>query len=172
MPMKTIDITFLKKIPIFTGLSDAQLAKVMRIMRVESVDEGASIIREHEHGTDMFILLSGEVEVSKTLLLKIAGRGLDQRDKMLQKLSAADYAFFGEMGLFDERSERSASIIALTACDIAVIAKDDFFRLADSDTELGYKILRNIVRIISVRLEKNNRDVLKLTTALSLALER
>ena len=170
--MKTIDTTFLKKIPIFTGLTDEQLAKAMRIMRVESVDAGASIIKEHEHGTDMFILLSGEVEVSKTLLLKIAGRGFDQRDKMLQKLSANDYAFFGEMGLFDEKSERSASIIALTPCEIAVITKDEFFRLAENDTEIGYKILKNIVRIISVRLEKNNKDVLKLTTALSLALER
>jgi len=170
--MNTVDIAFLKKIPIFTGLTDDQLARVMRIMNVRSVDTGASIIREHEHGTDMFILLAGEVEVSKTLLLKIAGRGLDQRDKMLQKLSANDYAFFGEMGLFDDRSVRSASIVALTPCDIAVITKEDFFRLAEGDTAIGYTILKNIVRILSVRLEKNNRDVLKLTTALSLALER
>jgi CRP/FNR family transcriptional regulator, cyclic AMP receptor protein len=171
-PMNTIDIAFLRKIPIFTGLTNEQLAEVMRIMTVQSVDAGASIIKEHENGTDMFILLSGEVEVSKTLLLKIAGRGLDQRDKMLQKLSANDYAFFGEMGLFDERSERTASIVALTPCDIAVITKEEFFRLAESDTRIGYTILKNIVRIISVRLEKNNKDVLKLTTALSLALER
>ena len=170
--MNTIDIAFLRKIPIFTGLTNEQLAEVMRIMTVQSVDAGASIIKEHENGTDMFILLSGEVEVSKTLLLKIAGRGLDQRDKMLQKLSANDYAFFGEMGLFDERSERTASIVALTPCDIAVITKEEFFRLAESDTRIGYTILKNIVRIISVRLEKNNKDVLKLTKALSLALER
>jgi CRP-like cAMP-binding protein len=170
--MNTIDIAFLKKIPIFTELSDDHLAMVMRIMNVQSVDAGASIIKEHDQGTDMFILLSGEVEVSKTLLLKVAGHGLDQRDKMLQRLSASDYAFFGEMGLFDERSERSASIIALTPCNIAVITKEEFFRLAESDTEIGYRILKNIVRIISVRLDKNNKDVLKLTTALSLALER
>ena len=170
--MKTIDITFLKKIPIFTGLTDEQLSKVVLIMTVQAVEKSAPIIKEHEYGTDMFILLSGEVEVSKSLLLKIAGRGLDQRDKMLRKLSANDYAFFGEMGLFDERAERSASIIALTPCEIAVITKEDFFRLADSDTAIGYTILKNIIRILSVRFEKNNLDVLKLTTALSLALER
>jgi CRP/FNR family transcriptional regulator, cyclic AMP receptor protein len=170
--MNTIDITFLRKIPIFTGLTDEQLAKAMHIMHVRTVEAGVSIIKEHEHGTDMFILLSGEVEVSKTLLLKIGGRGLDQRDKLLQKLSANDYAFFGEMGLFDERAERSASIITLAPCDLAVITKEDFFGLAESDTGIGYTILKNIVRILSVRLEKNNRDVLKLTTALSLALER
>lgn len=170
--MKTIDITFLKKIPIFTGLTDEQLSKVVRIMTVQSVEKSAYIIKEHERGTDMFILLSGEVEVSKSLLLKIAGRGLDQRDKMLRKLSANDYAFFGEMGLFDEHAERSASIVALTPCEVAVITKENFFSIADSDTAIGYTILKNIIRILSVRFEKNNMDVLKLTTALSLALER
>lgn len=170
--MKTIDIAFLKKIPIFTDLTDEQLTKVARIMTVQSVEKSAFIIKEHEHGTDMFILLTGEVEVSKSLLLKIAGRGLDQRDKMLQKLSANNYAFFGEMGLFDEKSVRSASIIALTPCEIAVITKDDFFALAESDTALGFSILTNIIRNLSVRFEKNNMDILKLTTALSLALER
>lgn len=170
--MNTITIPFLKKIPIFTGLTDEQLTKTMRIMTVQSVVTGASIIKEREYGTNMFILLAGEVEVSKTLLLKVAGRGLDQRDKLLQKLSANDYAFFGEMGLFDERSERSASIIALTPCDLAVITKEDFFQLAEGDTGIGYTILKNIIRIVSVRLAKNNKDVLKLTTALSLALER
>jgi CRP/FNR family transcriptional regulator, cyclic AMP receptor protein len=170
--MKTIDTAFLKNIPIFTGLTDAQCAKLVRIMKVQAVPAGASIIKEHERGTDMFILLEGDVEVSKTLMLKVAGRGLDTRDKMLQRLSASDHAFFGEMGFFDERSERSASVVALTACEVAVVTKDEFFALAESDRDLGYIILKNIIRIVSVRLDKTTKDVVKLTTALSLALER
>lgn len=170
--MKTIDAAFLKSIPIFTGLSDAQCGKLMGIMTTQSVESGASIIREHDHGTDMFVLLSGEVEVSKTLMLKVAGRGLDTRDKMLQRLSASDHAFFGEMGFFDERSERSASVVALTPCEVARITKEEFFALADGDKDLGYIILKNIIRIVSVRLDKTTKDVVKLTTALSLALER
>ncbi|HLP15170.1 MAG TPA: cyclic nucleotide-binding domain-containing protein [Bacteroidota bacterium] len=170
--MKTIDPAFLKHIPIFAGLSDAQYASLVRIMILRSLPAGSSIIREHEHGTEMFILLEGEVEVSKTLMLKVTGRGLDTRDKMLQRLSASDHAFFGEMGFFDEHGERSASVVALTPVDVAVITKEEFFALADSDKDLGYVILKNIIRIVSVRLDKTTKDVVKLTTALSLALER
>ncbi len=76
------------------------------------------------------------------------------------------------MALFDESAERSASVIAKTKCSVAVLTHDTFFQLTESDHEIGYRVLMNIVRIVSGRLEKTTKDVLKLTTALSLALER
>jgi CRP-like cAMP-binding protein len=170
--MKILDIDFLEKIPLFTGLTKDKLEHVRSIMTIRTITEGSSIIRENEQGHEMFILLDGEVEVSRTLLLKISGSGMDQRDKMLNKLTADDHAFFGEMGLFDEKSERSASVIAKTRCSVAVLERNSFFQLAESDKEIGYVILKNILRIISDRLDKTTKDVLKLTTALSLALER
>ncbi len=170
--MKTLDIEFLEKIPLFTGLTRDRLEQVRSIMTMRTIADGSSIIRENEQGHEMFILLDGVVEVSRTLLLKISGSGMDQRDKMLNKLTADDYAFFGEMGLFDEKSERSASVIAKTRCTVAVLERNSFFQLAESDKEIGYVILKNILRIISDRLDKTTKDVLKLTTALSLALER
>ncbi len=170
--MKKIDINFLKKIPLFIELSDAKLEMIKRIIRERTVEAGSMIIKEGTKGTEMFILLDGEVEVSKSLLLKITGRGMDQRDKSLIRLTGDDYAFFGEMALFDPISERSASVIATSKCVIAEIAQEDFFRLAESDHEIGYHVLKNIVTIISNRLDKTTQDVLKLTTALSLALER
>lgn len=170
--MKTLDTDFLQRIPLFTGLSADKMGQVRDIMTIRSVAEGAFIIRENEHGSEMYVLLDGEVEISRTLLLKVAGQGMDQRDKMLNKLTANDYAFFGEMGLFDEKSERSASVIAKTKCSVAVLERDTFFRLTDAHPEIGYVILKNIVKIVGERLDKTTKDVLKLTTALSLALER
>jgi len=170
--MKTLDIEFLEKIPLFIGLKRNELEQVRSIMSVRTITEGSFIIRENEQGNEMFVLLDGEVEVSRSLLLKIAGSGMNQRDKLLNKLTANDYAFFGEMGLFDEQYERSASVIAKTRCSVAVLERDSFFHLAESDKGIGYIILKNILKIVSDRLEKTSKDVLKLTTALSLALER
>ena len=170
--MKKIDTGFLKKIPLFIGLSDNKLEMIKQIIKEKTVEAGSTIIKEGTKGTEMFILLDGEVEVSKSLLLKIAGRGMDQRDKSLIRLTGNDYAFFGEMALFDKDAERSASVIAKSNCVIAEITQEDFFKLAESDHEIGYHVLKNIVTIISNRLDKTTQDVLKLTTALSLALER
>jgi CRP/FNR family cyclic AMP-dependent transcriptional regulator len=170
--MKTLDLKFLVKIPLFTGLSTEKMEQVRAIMHVRTVTEGSYIIRENEQGHEMYILLDGEVEISRTLLLKVNGSGMDHRDKMLNKLTANDNAFFGEMGLFDDNSERSASVVAKTACSVAVLERDSFFRLTESDHEIGHIIVRNILKIVSDRLNKTTKDVLKLTTALSLALER
>jgi len=170
--MKTLDLDFLEKIPLFVGLKREELEQVRSIMTIRTVTEGSFIIRENEQGHEMFVLLDGEVEVSRTLLLKISGSGMNQRDKLLNKLTANDYAFFGEMGLFDEKYERSASVIAKTRCSVAVLERDTFFLLAESDKGIGYIILKNILKIVSDRLDKTSKDVLKLTTALSLALER
>ncbi len=170
--MKTLDNDFLRTIPLFTGLSNEKLEKVHAIMTQRTITEGTYIIRENEIGHEMFVLLDGEVEVSRSLLLKIAGSGMDQRDKLLNKLTGNDNAFFGEMGLFDDHSERSASVIAKTKCTVAVLERDSFFHLTETDKEIGYIILKNILKIVSDRLDKTTRDVLKLTTALSLALER
>ncbi len=170
--MKKIEARFLKKIPLFIGLSDDKLEMIKQIIKEHTVEAGSVIIKEGTRGTEMFILLDGEVEVSKSLLLKIAGRGMDQRDKSLIRLTGNDYAFFGEMALFDPDAERSASVTAKSKCIIAEIAQEDFFKLAESDHEIGYRVLKNIVTIISNRLDKTTQDVLKLTTALSLALER
>jgi len=170
--MKSLDIDFLRKIPLFEGLSDGKLEKVKSITSIRTFDAGTYIIRENEKGGDMFILLDGEVEVSRTLMLKIAGRGMDQKDKLLNKLTGHDHAFFGEMSLFDDHSERTASVIAKTKCTTAVLERNSFFTLSESDMEIGYIILRNILKIVSERLDKTTKDVLKLTTALSLALER
>lgn len=170
--MKKIDIEFLKNIPLFNGLPDEKLERIRTLIVEKVVEADTTIIKEGEKGNEMFILLDGEVEVSRTLLLKVAGHGMNQHDKSLIRFNGNHYAFFGEMALFDENSERTASVIAKTKCALAVISQESFFQLAEADNEIGYYVLRNIAKIISVRLEKTTKDVLKLTTALSLALER
>ena len=170
--MKALDIDFLQQLPLFEGLSADKLQKVKAITSIRTCTAGSYIIRENEKGDELFILLDGEVEVSRTLMLKIAGRGLDQKDKLLNKITGQDHAFFGEMSLFDDNAERSASVIATKDCTVAVLERDSFFTLSGSDMEIGYVILKNILKIVSERLDKTTKDVLKLTTALSLALER
>ena len=170
--MKNFDPKYLQQFSLFAGLSSDGLEKVRKIMTIRTVTEGSYIIKENEKGNEMFLLLEGEVEVSRSLMLKIEGSGLNQRDKLLNKLSAKDFPFFGEMGLFDENSERSASVIVTTKCTVGVLQQESFFKLIEKDKEIGFILLKNILKIISDRLDKTTKDVLKLTTALSLALER
>ena len=46
------------------------------------------------------------------------------------------------------------------------------YEIIDSDHDLGYKVMCNLARIVCDRLITANSNVLKLTTAVSLILEK
>ncbi len=60
---------------------------------------------------------------------------------------------------------------ALTDCRVCEIRKQDFFRLADSDFGIGYRVLANLAKLMSFRLRKADEDIVKLTTVLTLVLK-
>jgi CRP/FNR family cyclic AMP-dependent transcriptional regulator len=115
--------------------------------------------------------LDGEVEISKTLVLPEWVQTTQKTDKSLIRLSEKHYPFFGEMAIYEEQSERSASITAKRPCLIARISKKDLWHIFEEDYEIGMIINRNVAAELVKRLNKANKDILKLTTAFTLALE-
>ena len=165
------DEKLLKAIPILQGLDEEELRQVLKIARPVQFPRDKVILKEGETGETMYIIAEGMVEVSKTLVMMRGREDLQDRDKVLTKLSAEDHAIFGEVALF-EKSKRTATVLALTDCRMLEISKPDFLRLAEENPRIGYKITRNIVQLLCSRLRKTDEDTIKLTTALSLALSR
>ncbi len=165
------DEKLLKAIPILKNLDEEELRQVLKIARPVQFPRGKVILKEGESGETMYIIAEGTVEVSKTLVMMRGREDLQDRDKVLTKLSAEDHAIFGEVALF-EQSKRTATVVALTDCRMLEISKSDFLRLAEENPRIGYKITRNIVQLLCSRLRKTDEDTIKLTTALSIALSR
>lgn len=163
-----IDLTRYK---IFQGLSETQMDKIRQIVKEKKIPVNELITREAERGDELFLLLSGRVEISKSLTLMTGGNNLDTRDKSLTVLKAENAPYFGEMALLKEDSCRTATIKAIDECTVGVIRRRDFIDLCESDEALGYRMLLNIAKTLVVHLEKMNQDILKLTTAFSLALK-
>ncbi|HOT97882.1 MAG TPA: cyclic nucleotide-binding domain-containing protein [bacterium] len=157
--------------PIFDGLTAEQVDKILAIVGEQRVAAGESIIREGEIGDALYLLLDGRVEVRKNLTLNLGHGGLDAREKSLVALRADQAPYFGEMALLKADSLRTATVQAVAECRVGVLHHDAFTRLCESDTALGYKVLLNIAKTLVVHLERTNQDVLKLTTAFSLALQ-
>jgi CRP-like cAMP-binding protein len=167
-----LDTEFIKKFPLFAGLSDAKLNALISIMKVVDYPRGSVIIRDGDRGDEMFLLLGGDVEISKQMMIKLEEHETSAKDKSLIRLSSKFFACFGEMALFEEKSERSATVTSVTDCRVAIIRRDDFAQLIDRDSEIGCMVFRNLARIVSDRLKKANKDILKLTTAFVLAVEK
>jgi CRP-like cAMP-binding protein len=170
-PAITEYLSFFKDVSLFENLSETQIKKIMTLMSLSEVKKGEVITREGEAGNSMFILIRGEVEISKGLVLPQWTSQSSFRDKALIRLSEKQHAFFGEMALFMENPERSATIKALRPCILAVLQKSDLLDLTESDQSIGSVIYKNIAAELTRRLIKSNKDILKLTTAFSLALE-
>jgi CRP/FNR family cyclic AMP-dependent transcriptional regulator len=115
--------------------------------------------------------VKGVVDITKNLTLKVASRGFENVEKSMVKLDSNIVSFFGEMAMIDE-SPRSANVTAATDCLLLEISKADFEALCDDDPIIGLKMLRRISQVLSRNVRKGNEDVLKLTTALSIALSR
>lgn len=167
--MLTVD--FVSKFPLFQGIKPEKMKSLIAIMAEIEFKTGDWIIRDGDRGEEMFVLLDGDVEISKSMTLKVDPQASAEKNKSLFRLSSKAFACFGEMALIEENSERSASVRAVVNCKVATIRRDQFLQLADKDPEIGNVVFRNMARIISDRLKKANKDILKLTTAFLLAVD-
>jgi len=162
---------YLKKVSLFKGLNDEQLQHIIRAMIVLDFETGDFVMREGETGTEIYILLKGEIEISKSLVLPQWMQSAQKQEKSLLRLSEKHSPFFGEMSMFGEESTREASIKATQFCQIACLKKENLLQEIEKDPAIGTHIYRNIASELVKRLRKANKDILKLTTAFSLALE-
>jgi len=168
-----VDLKELLDYQIFEGLQPEEVEYFVQKFQYFNSPEGDIILKEGDEGNSLFLLLTGEVEVSQALTMKVTtGEEPDTREKAITRLSGNMHPFFGEMSIFTEHDTRSATIRAVKKCSLAEITREDFFAVIRAHPEFGIKVLANVARVLVSRLKKTNDDVMKLTTALTLILEQ
>lgn len=150
-----MDAAVLKKVALFEGLTQGQLAKVARIALSRSHAAGDFLFREGDSGQEMFILTTGKVRISKS----VPGIG----EEALAILEAGQY--FGEMAVIED-SPRSADAIAHSDCTVWVIERAKLDQLMFTDKDLAYVLLWTFVHTLSERLRETN-DKIKAFFAIS-----
>jgi CRP/FNR family cyclic AMP-dependent transcriptional regulator len=160
-----------KKIEILAEFTDPEVESIRRIAKEVRVPTGEVIMREGEVGDSMYLFAEGQVLVTKNLTLKTGKRGFSQAEKSMVRLDARYVSFFGDMAMF-EKDGRSATITASTDCLLYEIKRQDFERVNEENCALGYKLIRKIATVLCHRVRQGNQDILKLTTALSIALSK
>ena len=141
-------IQLLKKINLFETLLEPELAKIERIGRPENAAKDAVIFKEGDTGDRCYIILKGEVRISKF----IPNIG----EEALAVLKPGDY--FGEMALIDN-FPRSAHAIANSDSELYSISKTELDKILILDRELGYKLLWAFTKTLSKRLRETNEKL-------------
>lgn len=143
-----MDAGVLKKVALFEGLTQGQLAKVAQIGHSRDYPAGAFLFHEGETGQEMFVIEKGKVRISKT----VPGIG----EEALAILETGQY--FGEMAVI-ENSPRSADAIAHLSCTVWVIERSKLDQLMFTDKDLAYVLLWTFVRTLSERLRETNDKI-------------
>lgn len=138
-------IKFLQQNKLLAGVSEDLINEIAQNLFIETFKPGDIIIHEGEPGDKVYLIAKGRVKV-----VKLA----DSSGKVLMELTDSD--FFGEMALIDLHP-RSASVVALTDCEILSIPGDYFEKLIHAHPQ----ILINIAKILSERLRLSNEKILR-----------
>jgi len=129
----------LRKSPLFQGLSDEELQKLMDMAEPVALRAGDVLIKQGEPGDSAYVVISGEFEVQKQ-----AGQSLIKIDVR----NPGDVV--GEMALIS-RTPRSASVIAKTDGETLRIPQEAFEKLLLSSTNAAMAVLHWVM----ARLNQN-----------------
>jgi CRP/FNR family transcriptional regulator, cyclic AMP receptor protein len=131
----------LRSIGLFGAMSDEVLTHLTSHLSVTTPSAGDVVFREGDEASDLYVVISGEVEV-----LKRSKRGVDARVALL---GPGDW--FGEMSIVDVQP-RSATVRALAPGRLLRITAADLDALYRHDVKSYALIVLNIARELSRRL--------------------
>jgi cAMP-dependent protein kinase regulator len=109
---------------LFQGFSPGERRQILDHLSLEEVPAGARVIQEGAPGDCMYIIKSGEVEVSTS----------DPKGQKLVLATLQEGDYFGEISLITGHV-RTASVTALRAAELIRLAKEDFDRFISRHPE-------------------------------------
>jgi CRP-like cAMP-binding protein len=129
-----IKVEALAKAPLFEGLSKKELTQLARMTDDLEVEAGYVLCKEGQLGHEFFVVMDGEVEISR------GGR----------RLEGGSQDFFGEIALIAD-VRRTATVIAKTPLRFFVITARDFRVMLDDHPTVERKVLRAVAkRLVSL----------------------
>ncbi len=143
-------VDLMRTVGLFSGLTDEQLQRLIAISQEETYDDGQIIFQQNTEGDKLYLIRDGQVEI------RIQKR---PHTPERSQVFLGRGQIFGEMALLD-RGKRSATVrCSRDRTILHSISRDDFTALCNSDTAIGYVIMRNLAMDLSFKLRHRNLDL-------------
>jgi Cyclic nucleotide-binding domain len=117
-------IAFLKKIHLFHGLEEDELAAIAEELDEVSVPKDGVVFQQESKADSFYLIYGGSVRIVRR-----------QRGKEFQLARLVREDYFGEMALIAKR-RRSATVTALTDTSLLVLSRNDFENLYKQKPQL------------------------------------
>ncbi len=120
----------LRRVPLFSGLSDPELESVARSARGRTFAPGETVAREGESGVGFFVIERGEATVS------VGGEEVG-------RLRPGDY--FGEIALIAD-TDRTATVTADSELRCYGLTRWEFRPLVETNAQVAWKLLEAVAK--------------------------
>ena len=130
-----VSTLLLRNVPLFSVLPENQLAVLTSLVSRKTYSRGTTIIATGDTTESLYVIISGR--------LKVMMSDDEGREVILAILGPNE--FFGEMGLLDDHP-RSASVVAIEACELLTLAKRDFKKCLADNFEMTMTVVRGLVK--------------------------
>ena len=125
---------YLKKIPIFSALSDKDLSFLEKEVKTIILQKGEVLFKEGDIADKAFLIKEGELEIRKKI---------ENRDEVVAVRKSGD--IIGEIALLED-IPRSATVIALVPTELIVVSKKSFSRLLQNNPSLTEQMLKTVLK--------------------------
>jgi SulP family sulfate permease len=138
----------LHEVELFAGRKEQTLAALEQCMEKRHVAAGEQIFSRGDAGDELFLIRRGAVRIVLPLSERQShhigtfGRG----------------AFFGEMAFLDGET-RSANAVAFNDCELYVLSRKSFDKLAEEHRKLGLRLMEGIASVLASRLRYTNAEL-------------
>jgi serine/threonine protein phosphatase PrpC len=133
----------LARMPLFRPLNDREILRVLQVTDVITYKPGEVVINEGDKGEELFIVLSGQLKVSRN------GAEL---------ATLPQGAHVGEMALVRSQP-RSATVISDGVSELMVIRRQEFFEILRKEHQLAVKLLWQFLGVLADRLAETTREL-------------
>jgi CRP-like cAMP-binding protein len=116
----------LGRAPLFHGLTRHELGELAKATEDLEVDEGKVLTREGDLGREFFVIVEGDVSVTKD-------------GEEIRTLGPGD--FFGEIALVWEPARRTATVTAKSPLRFFVLTRQSFRSLLEHQPEIEEKVM-------------------------------
>ncbi len=131
----------MERSPVFSGMTSWQTKKLILAATVEEVPQGTRLIRDGETGDKMYVIIDGEMEVTKQT---ITGERLS-----LKRLGVGEV--IGEVALV-AHTKRTADVDAVTNVKLLALDWETLQKLQRFAPYLSSRLFLNIAKILGMRL--------------------
>ncbi len=146
----------IRESPLGSNLSDTQCRSLAEVCTALGLEAGTMLLEEGHSDDTLYVVSNGSLEVVKTTN---AGDNIT-----LQLLHEGDVA--GILGFVDG-VPHSAAIRALNNCELIALHREEFKSLMRGDPELGFEVMRAVVRTAHRILAKMNSQFVEMSNYIS-----